>query len=297
MAVNEFFFGIIFAIIAAICFNLAPVFQKEALNQMDFEVKFSNFFRSLLAMFTNKKWISGFLIGLLGGIPYIIAMDWAGLSVVQPVGNFGLIVLVIFGQKRLNEKLDTRGKIAIGLIIILPIFIGVSDVSNAQSDISDPSTMLIVLIFTGIILLIALGCFLLSKRNPIFLAGVVGIFFALGAYYMQAYTSMLAFSGYNIITDIGTIMLNAFIDPNLIIANTFFMVLLIFNGLAGFTLQMGLQKVSASRFNPIQQTLNYFIAIIGGIIIFNQIVGNWVFYSCGLICGLIGSVILGRYQI
>ena len=54
MAVNEFFFGIIFAIIAAICFNLAPIFQKEALDQME-EVKFSNFFRSLLAMFTNKK--------------------------------------------------------------------------------------------------------------------------------------------------------------------------------------------------------------------------------------------------
>ncbi len=296
MAVNEIFFGIIFAIIAAICFNLAPIFQKEALGQMD-EVKFSNFFRSLFAMFSNKKWILGLFIGLLGGLPYIFAMGLAGLSVVQPVTNFGLIVLVIFGQKRLNEKLNVSGKIAIGLIIILPIFIGFSNVSNVQQDITDPSTISNVFIFMGVILLVALACFLLAKRNPIFLTGTVGIFFALGAYFMQAYTSMLASSGYNLISDMGAVLSNAFIDPNLVIANTFFLILLIFNGLAGFTLQIGLQKVSASRFNPIQQTVNYFMAITGGIIIFNQIVGNWVFYSFGLICGLIGSIVLGRYQV
>jgi len=42
MASVEYILGIIFAVLAGICFNLVPVMQKEALSNMKHEVSFSN---------------------------------------------------------------------------------------------------------------------------------------------------------------------------------------------------------------------------------------------------------------
>ncbi|MHA1730039.1 MAG: hypothetical protein ACTSWY_15120 [Promethearchaeota archaeon] len=288
--------GIFCAIIATICFNFVPILQKEALYQME-EVKFSNVKKSIRNMLTNKKWVFGLFIGLLGAFPYILAMNWVGISVVQPVTNFGMLVLVIFGQKRLGEKLKISGKVSIGLMIIMPFFIILADVSNPQNDITDLWVRNNVFIFTGIILLVIISCFLISKKYPIFLTGVVGSFFALGAYYMQAYTSMLSFSGYDFFQDFDLILSRAFTDPNIVMANLYFLVLLIFNGLAGYTLQIGLQMVAASKFNPIQQTVNNIVTIISGIIIFNQSIGNWIFYLLGIGFASIGTIILGGFQI
>ena len=108
------------------------------------------------------------------------------------------------------------------LMIAMPFFIGLADVSNIQEDLSNITTRNIVLLFTGIMLLIVVFCFIISKKYPIFLTIVVGTFFALGAYYMQAYTSMLAVSGYIFPQDLVPIVSQASNDPNVIIANIFF---------------------------------------------------------------------------
>ena len=98
MAFIEYIIGILCSVVAGVCFNLAPIIQKEALIQMD-EVTFSKMGQSLRTMITNKKWIFALFIALLGAIPYILAMGWVGISVVQPITNFGMIVLVIFSKK------------------------------------------------------------------------------------------------------------------------------------------------------------------------------------------------------
>jgi len=224
-------------------------------------------------------------------------MSWVGISVVQPVMNFGMIILVIYGEKKLGEKLNIWAKLSIGLMIVMPFFIGLADLSNAQSDITQTLTRNKVFIVTGIILILILGCSLLAKKYPIYLTGVIGLFYALGAYYMQAYMSMIAFSGYNFIQDLDLIIKRAFTDPNIIIANLFFIALLIFNGLAAYTLQIGLQKLPASKCNPIQQTINNIVSILSGILIFEQEINKIFFYIVGVTFGLFSILILGSYQI
>ena len=295
MASVEYIFGIFFSILAATLFNLAPIIQKEALDKMH-EISFSNMKKSLRVMFTNKTWLLGGIIGLSGSIPFILAMNLAGVSVVQPVMNFGMIILVIFGKKKLGEKLNKFATISIGLMVAMPFLVGLANVSNAQTDITETSTRNNMFIFTGIILFLILCCWISAKKYPIFLTGIVGLFFALGAYYMQAYMSMIAFSGYNFIQDLDSIILRAFTDTNIMVANLYFGVLLIFNGLAAYTLQIGLQKVPASKFNPIQQTINNLVSIISGMLIFGQVVNNWFYYSIGMAFGFISIFILGQYQ-
>jgi drug/metabolite transporter (DMT)-like permease len=70
-----------------------------------------------------------------------------------------------------------------------------------------------------------------------------------------------------------------------------------FNCIATYVDMIGLQKIDASKFGPINQTINNMVAILGGIIVFGQIIGSIPFYIIGVIMAIFGSVILGRYQI
>ena len=297
MATVEYIMGIIFSVLAGICFNLAPAMQKAALSNWKHDVSFSNMKHSVRTMFTDRKWVFGLIVGIFGVIPFIIAMSLVGISVVQPVMTIGMIFLVLYSEKKLGEKLNILAKSSIGLMIAMPFFIGLAELSNAQSDITEPLTRNKIFIITGILLILILGLTILAKKYPIFYTGVIGLFYALSAYYMQAYMSMIAFSGYNFIQDLDLIIKRAFTDPNIIIANLFFIALIIFSGLAGYSLQIGLQKLPASRCNPIQHTINNVVSILTGILIFKQDIGNIYFYSIGVAFGIFSIFILGSYQI
>jgi hypothetical protein len=172
-------------------------------------------------------------------------------------------------------------------------------ITRTTNDITQNTTQIWFFIFVGIILVVNLIMFVFTKQFPIIYTFITGIFFALGTYSVQFVMSMLSFSGYNLlsIAGIGKILKNLFTDPNLlkVIVGAIFIV--IFNMIAGFVMQIGLQKVAASKFNPIQQTINNIVSVIGGIIIFGQIIGNWWFYLFGMIFGIIGTLILGQYQV
>ena len=297
MATVEYIFGILFSVLAGICFNLAPAMQKSALSNWKQDVSFSSMKYSIRTMFADKKWVLGLMVGAFGVIPFIIAMSLVGISVVQPVMAIGVIGLIIYSEKRLGEKLNKLAKSSIGLMIAMPFFIGLAHLSNAQSDITEPLTRNKMFIITGILLILILGFTILAKKYPIFYTGVIGLFYALSAYYMQAYMSMIAFSGYDFIQDLDLIIKLAFTDPNIIIANLFFIALIIFSILAGYTLQIGLQNLPASKCNPIQHTINNVVSILSGILIFQQDIGNIYFYGLGVGFGLFSIFMLGSYHL
>jgi len=65
---------------------------------------------------------------------------------------------------------------------------------------------------------------------------------------------------------------------------------------AVYTVSIGLQRNPASRFNAITGTISMFAVILGGIIIFGQAITNISFYSIGLVFGIIGVILLSKYQ-
>ena len=84
--------AVFFTLLATVMFNLTPILQKDAINKMN-EFKLSNVWSSLKAMFSDKKSVIGMLLGIGGGIPYIIALDLVGITVVQPIINVGFLIL------------------------------------------------------------------------------------------------------------------------------------------------------------------------------------------------------------
>jgi MFS family permease len=288
--------GILFALVATVIFNVIPVLQKDSLDKMK-EISFNRLGDSVKTMFSDKKWVFGLLLGLIGGIPYTLAVNWTGISVVQPLMNFGFIVLVIFANRYLGEKLNFLSKMAIGMMILMPVFITLSDVSAPRTDITQVGTQVQLIYFLLGIIGITIISWLIAQKYPIFYTLVTGLLFAMGAYAVQFVMSMIVFSGYNLLTDIPLMISRVFEEKNIQIILIGVVGITAFNAVAGFVMQIGLQKVAASKFNPIQQTLNNIATVIGGIIVYGQFVGNWFFYLMGLSFGIIGAIVLGQYQI
>jgi drug/metabolite transporter (DMT)-like permease len=298
MPVMDLVWGIIFALLATIMFNLAPVLEANALYQMR-EVSFRNIGSSIKLMLSHKKWVLGFMFGFLGAFPYFISLNFIGLVVAQPLMSLGLIVLVYAAKKMLHEHLSIWAKISIGLMILLPIFLTLAQVSTPLNDITQISSQWSLIIFTIAICVIEVFGYILSKRFPVLLAPLVGFIFSLGAIFAQAFFSWISFSGYDFATDIELMIVNLFTfsDLRLWAAMGVFILSGFFNTFGTYWIQIGLQRVTASKFAPIQGTFNTILTILGGIVIFGQQITYWGYYLIGIGIAILGTLILGRYQI
>ena len=278
-----YFGGISLALLATMFFNYAPLLMKISLGEMP-EITGKTFWASIKRMLTNKRWLTGMCVSITGGVFYFLALDLAGVTIVQPLLNFGFIMLAIAANRMLGEKLDVSAKIAIGLLIIMPVFITLGNVAQPLP-LSNYAGML----------WFSLGCvaiigvlFALSQKIVVLWGLTTGVSLGISALFMQWFT-LLFFAGVKATGNLFT-ALGMAIGPGLIslfgniVANVVFM-------------QIGLQKSPASRFNPINGTINMITTIIGGMLLFGQVVGNWWFYSVGLMIGVIGVVLLSKYQL
>lgn len=271
--------GIFLAVISTFMFNYSPILEKQALNTMD-EVSLSRMGNSIKKMMRNRKWLIGFIIGYAGVIPYIIAVYFVGIVVVQPLTNFGFILLVIMAKKYLNENLDKLTKIVLILMIIMPFFIGLANISEPTNDILQPGTFIILLEFSGILLGSSVIFLFLSKKFSIFYTIVVGIIFTLSGVFIQSLTYLFNFANEHLLFFILLAIFSLIIDLS-----------------AVFIAQIGLQKIAASKFVPIQSTITTSLTVFAGLFIYGQIVGIWAFYIVALIITFLGTIVLGRYQI
>ena len=121
--------GIVLAVITSLFWNTAPVIQKEALETME-EIEAGEATKHTMILFKNKKWTMGFVMSVLGGLTYLFATQMAGIVVVQPLMNVGLIALVILSSRRLDEEIDAQAIIGIILLILTPVFIAFGEVTE-----------------------------------------------------------------------------------------------------------------------------------------------------------------------
>ncbi len=102
--------GIILALVAAVFFGISVAMQKYGLKSMS---KFS-----IGGMVKNKKWIASLLIGVVGILLYLIALNQADLSVVQPITALTLVIPVIAGVIFFKEKIRRTEWLMLALVVI-----------------------------------------------------------------------------------------------------------------------------------------------------------------------------------
>ena len=270
--------GIILALVTSLLWNIAPIIQKEALAEID-EIDAKNPMKQTKLLFSKPRWVMGFAMALVGGLTYMLATNLAGIVVIQPLMNVGLIALVFFSSRRLGETIDIPAALGIILMILTPVFI-------AFGGVTEP---IMFTEYSGILLysatmLIGIGAMAGGTRKiAILWAPITSLFQALASQFTQWFTLVL-FGNPDIIQG----FINAFIP--LILTGVFTAIA------AVYTVSIGLQRNPASRFNAITGTISMFAVILGGIMIFGQVISNIPFYSIGLICGMIGVILLSKYQ-
>jgi drug/metabolite transporter (DMT)-like permease len=275
--------GIVLAMTAMSLFNLSPLLQKSALNRIP-RLSFRTWWTSFRHMLSDRRWIAGFLVGCLGLVPYFIALDLVGVAVVQPLYGFGFIVLVAVSHRMLDERLHPAAWAGIGLLVLMPLFIALGDVSNVQADVTGTRTLLRLLVFVTASGALSFLISLQTKRHPTAYAFVSGIYYGLAALFMQGAASL-----FTLLTHWGWNRPAALLAAALMIsipANIF----------ADYCLQIGLQRRNASRFTPISQTVNNAVAVAGGLFIFGQQVGRWDYYLTALLLGAAGLFLLTGFE-
>lgn len=283
--------GILLALLAMSLFNLAPVLQKSALDRLP-KLSFSNLWKSVIHLLTDRRWMLGFAVGCLGLLPYMAALRLVGVAVVQPLYGFGFIVLVSVSHFMLHERLHPAAKLALGLLLLMPVLIAFGDVSGVQYDITQRSTRISLGIFMLTILLAGGALLFSAKKHPLCWAVVSGALFGAGAVFAQMAITFLTLDELR-----GTKTFHALIrNEDLMFSLAAVLIAVPLNVFADYCMQVGLQQKTASRFMPIAQTVNNAVAVAGGIIIFGQRVMQWHFYIAGIVMGLAGLFLLAAFK-
>lgn len=283
--------GIAFALLAMSLFSLAPVLQKSALDRLP-PLSFSNFWKSLVSLIKNRRWMLGFAVGCLGLIPYVAALRLVGVAVVQPLYGFGFIVLMTVSRFMLHEKLHPAARLAMALLILMPVFIALGDVSGVQYDITQTSTQMSLGIFVPSILLTGGVLIFFAKKHPIYWAVVSGALFGVGAVFAQMAISFLTLDELRSTNSFHALIRN----EDLMFSLAAVLIAVPLNVFADYCMQVGLQQKTASRFMPMAQTINNAVAVAGGIVIFGQRVTHWHFYIAGIVMGIAGLFLLASFK-
>ncbi len=287
--------GILMGLLAALLFNYAPVLQKMALNAMPPSSDLS-FGEQIKAMATSKKWMLGFMFGFLGAIPFALALIWVGVTIVQPLMGFGLLVLVYFSKKQLNEELSLILKFGIVLLILMPILLTFADVTPPARSILDSDFQLVLLILMVVVIFVCAGLYLVSKKLPIFYGIIAGIGFALGASLIQAGLDLIELTGYTLFDDIFLVIADLFTTSQLQISVGILIVGQVYNFVGVYLLQVGAQQIDASKYMPVSNTINVIASVFIGLWLFQQAIGNLLLYLLGLACAIAGTIILTYYS-
>ena len=100
--------GLVLSVFAALCFGLSTAFQKGRIAKLG---GFS--FRKLV---TDRMWMASTLLGLIGILPYVFALKYEYISIVQPMLSISIVTSVAAGNILFGERIGNRA-VFIALII------------------------------------------------------------------------------------------------------------------------------------------------------------------------------------
>ncbi|TFF99899.1 MAG: hypothetical protein EU541_03775 [Promethearchaeota archaeon] len=299
--------GIILALIATFCFSMGFVFQKKGLTQglpeLEFQSGIKNLIFSFLEFFKNKIWITGFLLGILGWVPYLIGVSLVGLLVVQPITSLGLLIFLVSSVKLLGERIRKTEIITAILLGIAPILIAFSAISRINFNLYD--FLIPFLIFFGISTILALLFFFGSKLKEgtplegIFLTITGVIINAFGTIFTNIFTQAYSDANISLFSLFGwaEILFGIFwfdiyhiwVCISLYGMGIFFLLGVVFY-------QSGFQRAKASIVYLIINSLSIIIPLIVGIFVFNQSFEFPLLFLIAIGIILLGVFNLSKYQ-
>lgn len=299
--------GITLALIATCCFNFAIVLQKKGLKQglpeFTFDDGVKSFFISIEKYFENKYWAIGFALSIIGWIPFTIAQGMVGIVVVQPIMGVGLIIMVIFANRMLQEKISLHEFVAMGMLIVAPFLIVWSGISNVSINLYE--FLVPFLIFLVVLLSFIILCVFFARRKKgtesegLYKIIIAGILFSLGAIFSNIFAQAFISASINLLSFFGwaEVLFGIFWFE--------YFHLWVFLGLWGMGIfnltglifqQNSMRKGKAVVLWPIQNSITLIIPLIVGFLVFGQTVNNYFIFWLAIVLILTTTLILSKYQ-
>jgi hypothetical protein len=111
-----FALGVAAALVASILFNVGLALQ--ALEARTAPPSLSLRVSLLVRLLQRRRWLAGWLLGLVGIAPQVLALATAPFVVVQPALAFGLLLLLWMGSRALGEDVDVFAWIGVIAILV-----------------------------------------------------------------------------------------------------------------------------------------------------------------------------------
>lgn len=89
---------------------------------------------SLRALFTNLRWLAGFVVGIGGWALYVVALRIAPLALVQAVSAGGVGVLALLVSRVAHTELRTREWAGVALSMVGLLLLGISLIGQSGGD-------------------------------------------------------------------------------------------------------------------------------------------------------------------
>jgi hypothetical protein len=122
--------GVALALCSAACYDAGNIVEKQALGGLPrLPGRPPSLVRTVMG---SRRWVAGFVILLAGLALQVLALTVAPVTVVQPILAAGILALVASGRVVLGERLGSRERAALALVLAAVVAIAVSAGSRAR---------------------------------------------------------------------------------------------------------------------------------------------------------------------
>ena len=250
-------FALVLALGSALALNWGYVAQHGVASGLP-PLTLRRPFASLRALFTHRRWLAGFLVGLGGWVLYVGALSLAPLSIVQATSAGGIGILALLVPERLTQRESAGVAVAIGGLVLLGASLGSSTGGSGGSALG------VWLWLAGSAVVAAFGALLATGAS---LGAAAGVLYAAG--------------------DVGT---KAVAVGRLV----FVPALLAAHGLAFVCLQFGFQRGRALTTIGLATLLTNVVPIAAGIMLFDE--GATLLRIASFVLVVVGAALLARTQ-
>ncbi len=266
--------AILLAVLGTSSINFGFLLQKSKADSITFSAKEP--LTSILSILNQKLWLFGFFLTAIGWVFFLFAYSLAPVSIIAPLNNVGILVLVGVAVFWLKEKLSSFEWLGIIIVFLGIIIVSFSSIASETQEIAFERLSLVLTTLICLILLSTTLIFpyIFNKRSS-------GIFYSIA--------SGIAGGLAAIFTKILTIVLT---DLNELII--FAAIFLFFQTLSFLTLQAGFQEERAMITIPLFNSFSTIVPILGGIFIFLETLN--VFQILGILFMLLGSSALFNFS-
>jgi hypothetical protein len=117
--------GLVLALATAAAFNWSWVAQHAITSQMP-RLEARRPICSLRLLFSHRRWLVAFAVGIWGWVFYVVALRLAPLSLVQAVSAGGIGLLAVFAQRASGERLPRREWTGVAFAVVGLVFLSAS---------------------------------------------------------------------------------------------------------------------------------------------------------------------------